>query len=145
MLDAGVAIILSSGKTKVKELLSFFSNYLSRPAGASKMHDIIRESVVIFMGTVKYFVNAIGIVLTTLHKIIQAAQHLNASDDKIPQVVSQLVETLKTPSETVQVAVSDCLPPLMKAMSSDNVGDLVRTLLITLFDSPKYGERRGAA
>ena len=54
MLEAGVAIISSSGKSMVKDLLGVCSSYLSRPAGSSKTHDLIRESVVIFMGTVKF-------------------------------------------------------------------------------------------
>ncbi|KAI9338101.1 armadillo-type protein [Zopfochytrium polystomum] len=124
MLEAGVAIIGISGKTMVKDLLKIFSDYLLRPAGSSKTHDAIRESAVILMGT--------------------AARHLEPSDPKIPQVINQLVDTLKTPSETVQIAVSECLPALIKVMPGDPER-LVKKLLDQLYGSPKYAERRGAA
>ncbi|KAJ3394121.1 translational activator of GCN4 [Entophlyctis sp. JEL0112] len=126
MLEAGVAAVnTETGKSLVNPLLKTFSDYLSSPAGASKTHDLIRESVVVLLGTV--------------------ARHLDASDPKIPDVVNQLVETLKTPSEVVQVAVAECLPPLIKVMSSDDTGRLFDRLLRLLFLSPKYAERRGAA
>ncbi|KAI8828909.1 armadillo-type protein [Chytriomyces cf. hyalinus JEL632] len=54
-------------------------------------------------------------------------------------------ETLKTPSEVVQMAVSECLPPLVKVMSGEEVRGLIDRLLRLLFTSPKYAERRGAA
>ncbi|KAJ3118798.1 translational activator of GCN4 [Phlyctochytrium bullatum] len=124
MLEAGIAIVDGVGKAHIEFLLRFFSSFLSQPAGASKTHDNIRESVVILLGT--------------------AARHLESSDKLIPEVVERLVETLKTPSEAVQIAVSDCLPPLVKGMVQ-GVDVLVQRLLRLLFDSPKYGDRRGAA
>ncbi|KAJ3234763.1 translational activator of GCN4 [Chytriomyces hyalinus] len=126
MLEAGIAAVnTDTGKTLVNPLLKTFSEYLAQPAGSSKTHDLIRESAVILLGTV--------------------AQHLDASDKKIPEVVDRLVETLKTPSEVVQMAVSECLPPLVKVMSGDEVRGLIDRLLRLLFTSPKYAERRGAA
>ncbi|KAJ3072605.1 translational activator of GCN4, partial [Rhizoclosmatium hyalinum] len=126
MLEAGIAAVnTDTGKSLVNVLLKTFSDYLSQPAGSSETHDLIRESVVILLGTV--------------------AQHLDASDKKIPEVVDRLVETLKTPSEVVQMAVAECMPPLIKVMSSDEVRSLVDRLLRSLFSSPKYAERRGAA
>ncbi|KAJ3285913.1 translational activator of GCN4, partial [Blyttiomyces sp. JEL0837] len=107
MLEAGIAAIHVSGKLLVKHLLKIFSDCLSLPAGASKTHDWIRESVVILLGTV--------------------SQHLDPTDKKIPEI-----------------AVSECLPALVKLMASE-VEDLVGRLLKMLFSSPKYAERRGAA
>ncbi|KAJ3106530.1 translational activator of GCN4 [Phlyctochytrium planicorne] len=124
LLEAGIAAVDTVGKEHVTFLLKLFSDCLSKPAGTSKTHDYVRESVVILLGT--------------------AARHLDPSDKLIPDVVERLVETLKTPSEAVQVAVSDCLPPLVKVMTKD-VDSLVQRLLRLLFDSPKYGDRRGAA
>jgi HEAT repeat protein len=124
MLEAGVAAINSPGKEHVKSLLKIFSDVLGKPAGSSRTHDWIRESVVILLGTV--------------------AQHLDPSDKKIPEVVDRLVETLKTPSEVVQIAVSECLPALVKPLN-EKTPSLVQKLLGMLFDSPKYAERRGAA
>ncbi|KAJ3208838.1 translational activator of GCN4 [Dinochytrium kinnereticum] len=124
LLEAGIAATDAAGKEHVTFLLKMFSDCLSLPAGTSKTHDYVRESVVILLGT--------------------AARHLDPSDKLIPEVVERLVETLKTPSEAVQIAVSDCLPPLVKVMTK-NVDVLVQRLLRQLFDSPKYGDRRGAA
>ncbi|KAJ3405592.1 translational activator of GCN4, partial [Chytridiales sp. JEL 0842] len=124
MLEAGVAAINGPGKHLVAPLVKIFSDVLSRPAAASQTSDWIRESTVILLGTV--------------------AQHLDAKDKKIPEVVDRLVETLKTPSEVVQVAVSECLPALVKPMT-DGIDSLIQRLLRMLFDSPKYAERRGAA
>lgn len=45
------------------------------------------------------------------------ARHMEASDPKVASTVDTLVSALSTPSEAVQVAVSTCLPPLMKAVA----------------------------
>lgn len=55
-----------------------------------------------------------------------------------------MVEALKTPSEVVQAAVSDCIPALVKRMKSE-VPDLVARLYDLLIHGKKYAERRGAA
>ncbi|KAJ3197163.1 translational activator of GCN4 [Irineochytrium annulatum] len=123
LLEAGIAAVGFSGREHVSDLLKVFSACLSRPAGTSKTSDWVRESVVILLGT--------------------AAQHLDPSDSRIPEVVERLVETLKTPSEAVQIAVSECLPALVKVMPE--IRGLIQRLLKLLFDSPKYGDRRGAA
>ncbi|KAJ3049894.1 translational activator of GCN4 [Rhizophlyctis rosea] len=124
MLDAGLAAINANGKPYVRDLLSVFDDYLSRPAKASGTHDTIREACVILLGTL--------------------AQHLDATDPMIPEVIGKLVETLKTPSEAVQVAVAECLPALIK-VNRAGAAPLVEKLLYQLTNSPKYGERRGAA
>ncbi|KAJ3031271.1 translational activator of GCN4 [Rhizophlyctis rosea] len=124
MLDAGLAAINANGKMYVKDLLTVFDTYLSRPAKATGTHDTIREACVILLGTL--------------------AQHLDASDKMIPEVIGKLIETLKTPSEPVQMAVAECLPALIK-VHKDGAGTLVQRLLRQLTGSEKYGERRGAA
>jgi len=42
------------------------------------------------------------------------SQHLEMGDPKIPSIVNKLIDTLKVPSEHVQLAVAECLPPLVK-------------------------------
>ncbi|KAG7450181.1 ARM repeat-containing protein [Guyanagaster necrorhizus] len=59
----------------------------------------------------------------------RVARHLDRADPRIPKIVDRLIEALKTPAEQVQIAVSDCLSPL--------VTDLV--------NASKYAARRGAA
>ncbi|KAL2911529.1 translational activator of GCN4 [Polyrhizophydium stewartii] len=124
MLDAGLSAISESGKQHVRDLLDRFDGYLSQPAKASETHDRIREGVVILLGTV--------------------AQHLDATDPRIPEVVDKLIATLETPSELVQVAVSECLPALIK-VSKERAPRLIATLMDRLYTAPKYGSRRGAA
>ena len=64
--------------------------------------------------------------------------------ERVREIVGRLVELLRTPSESVQRAVSNCLPPLM--LSQEGAAhELVQELLETLMHSDKYGERRGAA
>lgn len=58
--------------------------------------------------------------------------------------MDRLVDALNTPSELVQSAVADCLPPLVADMS-DEVEYLVDKLFSTLTTGAKYASRRGAA
>ncbi|KAJ3223816.1 translational activator of GCN4 [Clydaea vesicula] len=124
MLEAALSSIRQHGKGCVKELLAIFDAYLQKPAQPSETHDRIRENVVILLGTL--------------------AQHLDPSDTLIPQVVSKLMETLKTPSEAVQMAVAECLPSLVKLIPKAVV-NLIYELLDQLVNAKRYAERRGAA
>jgi len=54
------------------------------------------------------------------------------------------MDTLSTPVEQVQIAVADCMAPLMRFMKT-TAGPLVEELLTQLFGAAKYAERRGAA
>ncbi|KAG0198297.1 translational activator of GCN4 [Mortierella sp. GBA30] len=124
MLDAGLAMITAHGAENVHTLIPVFENYLSEPARNSETHDRIRESAVILFGAL--------------------ARHLDPSSPKIPSAVQKLIETLKTPSEPVQVAVANCLPGLVKCIP-DQVPELLKSLMYKTFHSSKYSERRGAA
>ncbi|CAG8528815.1 4749_t:CDS:10 [Funneliformis caledonium] len=124
MLEAGLAVIDAHGAKNVTLLMPVLENYLDKPDSPSETHDRIRESVVIWFGAL--------------------ARHLNPTDTRIPVVISKLLETLKTPSEAVQTAVGECLPPLIKSMK-ENAPNLIKGLLDQLFHSEKYAERRGAA
>ncbi|CAI2178661.1 6583_t:CDS:10, partial [Funneliformis geosporum] len=124
MLEAGLAVIDAHGAKNVTLLMPVLENYLDKPDSPTETHDRIRESVVIWFGAL--------------------ARHLNPTDTRIPVVISKLLETLKTPSEAVQTAVGECLPPLIKSMK-DNAPNLIKGLLDQLFHSEKYAERRGAA
>ncbi|KAG9284337.1 hypothetical protein G9A89_007492, partial [Geosiphon pyriformis] len=124
MLEAGLAVVDAHGGENVTSLMPVFEKYLDTPAPDSETHDRIRESVVIWFGAL--------------------ARHLHPTDQRIPVVIDKLLETLKTPSETVQVAVGDCLPPLIKAIKN-SAPDLINGLLNRLYHDEKYAERRGAA
>ena len=61
-------------------------------------------------------------------------------------MVDRLIEALNTPSELVQSAVADCLPPLVQSMAeAEEVEYLVDRLFSTLTTGAKYAGRRGAA
>ncbi|KAE9398973.1 ARM repeat-containing protein [Gymnopus androsaceus JB14] len=124
MLAAGTATIDLHGRSCIAPLIAMFEEHLSKPSQATEASDHIKEAVVILFGRV--------------------ARHLDASDSRIPDIVERLVEALKTPSEQVQIAVSECLSPLVKFMRP-KVPTLVDSLLEDLFNAPKYASRRGAA
>lgn len=124
MLTAGTTVIDLHGKAHLPGLIAMFEAQLSGNTAATEAADQIKEATVILFGRV--------------------ARHLDPSDKRMPQIVERLIEALKTPSEQVQIAVSDCLAPLVKVMQSP-VSDLVDRLLHELFEAPKYGARRGAA
>ncbi|CEP19550.1 hypothetical protein [Parasitella parasitica] len=124
MLAAGLAVINAYGKVDVEEFLDTFEHYLNSPSDNSDVQDHIRQAAVILYGG--------------------AAGYLSPGDEKVSTAVEKLIETLDTPSETVQSAVADCLPPLIK-MCKDEVPRLIKALLNKLFKGEKYAHRRGAA
>ncbi|KAI5063295.1 hypothetical protein GOP47_0021842 [Adiantum capillus-veneris] len=124
MVDAGIAIIDKHGKDNVGLLFPIFENYLDKKATDEEQYDLVREGVVVFMGAL--------------------AKHLLMDDPKVSVIIEKLLEVLKTPSESVQRAVSDCLPPLMQSQQ-ENAQALLLRLLKQMMQSEKYGERRGAA
>jgi hypothetical protein len=124
MVEAATAIIALHGKNKVEDLMKTFENTLEAPDRGSDFADRVNEAVIIMYGAL--------------------ARHLKAGDARVPKVVDRLLETLSTPSETVQYAVAECLPPLVRA-SDDKTSDYVQTVLDKLLNSKKYAARRGAA
>ena len=125
MLSAGAAVIDHHGASQRAGLFATFETHLAGPSPANETGDQIKEAVVILFG--------------------RAARHLAASDARIPGIVDRLVEALQTPAEQVQMAVSDCLVPLVTLMSEGRRGQLIDQLFETLFYAPKYAARRGAA
>ena len=124
MLQAGATVIDSHGPARLPELIAILEGYLSNSQPANETQDYIKEAVVILFG--------------------RLAKHLDPSDQRVANIVERLVDALKTPAEPVQIAVSDCLSPLVKNMRSP-VDDLVNRLFDELFNGPKYAVRRGAA
>jgi hypothetical protein len=124
MVEAATAIIAVHGKNKVEDLMQTFEHTLEAPDKGSDFADRVNEAVIIMYGAL--------------------ARHLKAGDSRVPKVVDRLLETLSTPSETVQYAVAECLPPLVRA-SSDRTSDYVQQVLDKLLNSKKYAARRGAA
>ncbi|KAI9676488.1 MAG: hypothetical protein M1817_000646 [Caeruleum heppii] len=124
MVDAATAIVNRHGKGDLEALTQTFEQTLESPDKGSETHDRICEGVIILYGAL--------------------ARHLDEGDERVPKVVQRLLATLSTPSETVQYAVANCLPPLVSA-SRVRTSEYVQQMLDTLVQSPKYATRRGAA
>jgi hypothetical protein len=124
MIAAGTSIVDRHGSSRLPGLIAMFEKYLADTSPATESSDHIKEAVVIFFGRV--------------------AKHLDASDPRIPSIVNRLVDALKTPSEQVQIAVSECLSPLVTTMKL-RTASLVDGLFDELMDASKYASRRGAA
>lgn len=124
MLSAASKVVDVHGSRHIAELTAMFEKHISTNSDRPESSDYVKEAVVILLGRI--------------------ARHMEIGDARIPSVVSRLTEALKTPSEQVQVAVSECLAPLVEFVKRD-VDRLVDDLLQQLFQGQKYGERRGAA
>ncbi|KAG6844943.1 hypothetical protein H0H87_002276 [Tephrocybe sp. NHM501043] len=124
MLNAGTTIIDRHGAQRLAALISIFETHLAQPSPATETDDHIKEAVIILFGRV--------------------ARHLDPVDPRIPIIVDRLVEALRTPAEQVQIAVSDCLSPLVQLMRP-RLASLVDGLMDDLLNAPKYATRRGAA
>lgn len=124
MLEAGLAAVKCYATEGVQELLATFEAYLNMKAPDNETHDYIRQSVVILYGA--------------------AAGYLEEADPKVQVAVEKLISTLDTPSEVVQSAVAECLPPLIKKIK-DHVPKIIESLLDKMLNGEKYAHRRGAA
>lgn len=128
-LAAGVALITAYGEDGVVVFLEICEAVMAerpRKSEDAQCFDWRREGAVVFMGC--------------------AAKHLDKENPKVVSIVQTLVGALSTPSESVQIAVSDCLAPLMKTPVIKERGpELLKQLLDRCVGGRSYGERRGAA
>ncbi|KAI1749570.1 armadillo-type protein [Xylaria castorea] len=124
MLEAALAAVDLHGKALVDKLMKTFERTLSEPDKGSEVADRVNEAVIIMYGAL--------------------ARHLKPGDAKIPGVLERLLTTLSTPSETVQDAVAECLPPLVRTCN-DKSSKYFDQLLETLLASKNYAAKRGAA
>ncbi|TQV93892.1 hypothetical protein V2A60_003948 [Cordyceps javanica] len=124
MLDAALQAIDSHGKAMVDTLMRRFEATLETGDNTSDAADRLSEAVIICYGAL--------------------ARHLRPGDAKIPIVIQRLLATLSTPSETVQFAIAECLPPLIKA-SPENTSKYIERIMDELLNSKKYAVQRGAA
>ncbi|KAK9878672.1 hypothetical protein WA026_023121 [Henosepilachna vigintioctopunctata] len=123
MLNAALRIVDVHGKETVGTLWPVFDNFMGK-SSKSAHYDAVKQAVVILMGSL--------------------ARHLDQEDPKIKPIVMRLIQALSTPSQTVQEAVANCLPPLCASVKEEAPG-LVNKLLHQLLRGDKYGERKGAA
>ncbi|AEO59390.1 hypothetical protein MYCTH_2307636 [Thermothelomyces thermophilus ATCC 42464] len=124
MLDAANTAIEIHGKGVLDRLMKTFEKTLEAPDKNSEAADRVNEAVIIMYGAL--------------------ARHLKPGDKKIPVVIERLLATLSTPSEAVQYAIAECLPPLVRTCG-DKSSKYIDQVLETLLTSKNYPEQRGAA
>ena len=124
MITSATTIIAIHGGSHLEELMDLFRAALDDSEKNLGSDDLVGEAVVILYG-------ALG-------------RHLPNGDARIPQVVHRLILTLSTPSETVQYAVANCLPPLIQA-SSNKTSEFIQTVMGQLMNSKNFAARRGGA
>ncbi|KAL2172369.1 hypothetical protein VTG60DRAFT_6208 [Thermothelomyces hinnuleus] len=124
MLDAANTAIEIHGKGVLDRLMKTFEKTLEAPDKNSETADRVNEAVIIMYGAL--------------------ARHLKPGDKKIPVVIERLLATLSTPSEAVQYAIAECLPPLVRTCG-DKSSKYIDQVLETLLTSKNYPEQRGAA
>ncbi|KAE8163123.1 armadillo-type protein [Aspergillus tamarii] len=124
MADSGRSVIAERGQHKVEELMNILETTLETSDKGSETSDLLNEAVVVLYGSL--------------------ARHLKADDPRLQTVIKRLLATLPTPSESVQSAVSGCLPPLIRLSGSQSAG-YVQEMLDQLLQSKKYATQRGAA
>ncbi|KAJ5485375.1 eIF-2-alpha kinase activator GCN1 [Penicillium diatomitis] len=124
MAESGKSVIAERGQQKVEELMKLLETVLETSDKASQTSDLLNEAVVVLYGAL--------------------ARHLQAEDPRLQTVVNKLLATLPTPSETVQSAVSECLPPLIR-LSGPKTADYVQQMLDSLLNVKEYATQRGAA
>ncbi|PWA03181.1 hypothetical protein BB558_000655 [Smittium angustum] len=125
MLEAGVEIVSSHKFSNPEVLIDYLELWLSKPEKNTNLHDSMRESIIVLLGTL--------------------ASNLPNNDSRIASAVKNLVVSLHTPSESVQYAVASTLVLLAKKLDEEEVEKLVKHLLGELFTGKKYAIRRGAA
>ncbi|KIW26706.1 uncharacterized protein PV07_06517 [Cladophialophora immunda] len=124
MVETGTVFVAARGKECLEPLMELFEKVLQAPDKGTEESDWVNEAVIVLYGSL--------------------ARHLPDGDRRIGNVIQKLLDTLSTPSESVQYAVANCLPPLVRPPSID-AGPYITSLLDQLFHSKKYAARRGAA
>ncbi|KAI5291907.1 translational activator of GCN4, partial [Ascosphaera acerosa] len=123
MSESGAAVIAARGGERAEELMASLEATLETSDKGSVQSDWLNEAVIVLYGSV--------------------ARHLPKGDDRVDVVLQKLLAALSTPSETVQYAVAQCLPPVIQ-LSKSNIGDYVKQMLDQLLESKGYAARRGA-
>lgn len=124
MENSGKSVIATRGQQKVEELMELLQATLETSDKGTQSSDLLNEAVVVLYGSL--------------------ARHLKADDPRLQTVIKKLLATLPTPSETVQSAVSACLPPLIR-LSGPQSDNYVKEMLDQLIESKNYAVQRGAA
>ncbi|SCV00820.1 LANO_0F08724g1_1 [Lachancea nothofagi CBS 11611] len=120
MKEAGIEVIAHHGSRNVENLIPVFEEVL-----AINQDNSTKENVIILYGTL--------------------ARYLSAEDARVITIVERLLDSLETPSEEVQQAVSICISPLVGLLGS-KIESYLRNMMQKLLDPrAKFHSRRGAA
>jgi hypothetical protein len=112
----------ASSKKGGKAAAASSSSYTPLTEEEEAQNDRLREGIIVSMGTL--------------------GRHMD-DGPALVGVVDSLIESLRTPSHSVQKSVSECLPPLMQFQSvSDNAAKWIDLLLLRLHTGEDYGERK---
>lgn len=122
--DAGVEVIKVHTLENFANVIPVLEACLAKQDIGSAYLDQIREAVIILYGT--------------------AARHFSESDSRLDMVIKRMIVTLDTPSEYVQLAISDCLAPLV-SLCRPMLNGYFDFLFEKLFCGEKMAVRRGAA
>ncbi|KAJ2555738.1 translational activator of GCN4 [Coemansia sp. RSA 1933] len=129
MLTAGAQAVATHGAEWSARLMPILERFLAERDRGTASYDLIREGVVVLLG--------------------RLAQHLpggtRENESRVDDAVDRLVATLATPSEAVQSAVSDCLPPLGKRVAEAKFAELMQSVMDSTLNGSKYSDRRGGA
>lgn len=117
--DGGIDIIQYFELAKIEGLIPIFENSLS------SKDNKIKESTVILYGSL--------------------GQHLTSDDSRVDSITQRLLVTLKTPSETVQIAISRCLSTITKLFNKSAITKMFEDLFNDLFTEKSVQVRMGAA
>lgn len=124
MVEAATRLVSFKAASQVENLLSVLEKSLDSPENASQDQDKTNEAVIILYGAL--------------------ARHLKSGDERIPKIVDRLFCTLCTPSEPVQYAIANCLPPLIRA-SEKHGSEYLARMMDDMLHSKSFASRRGAA
>ncbi|KAI0233665.1 translational activator of GCN4 [Massospora cicadina] len=124
MLQAALVAIQHHGQVHRGAILPILQRTLDQPDANSQAQDYIREGAVILYGTL--------------------ARNLADGAERTAEIVAKLIQTLDTPSESVQFAVAGCLPPLIRAAPA-TAPARIRSLLDRCINGGTFAKRRGAA
>lgn len=122
--DAGVEVIKVHTLENFANVIPVLESSLAKQDIGSTQLDQIKEAVIILYGT--------------------AARHFSEGDSRLDMVIKRMIVTLDTPSEYVQLAISDCLAPLV-SLCRPMLKGYFDSLFEKLFCGEKMAIRRGAA
>ncbi len=129
MCNAACSLVSSYGKNIVSTLADLFEGILARSPmkGESLVKfDNRHAGAVIMLG-------ALG-------------RHLGKDSPMLAKILNIQMEALKTPSESVQRAVSDCLSYIAQTLKTSTVAEeTLEKLINDCLNAEKYGDRRGSA